>query len=115
MLAVVLSMQSFGQLFAALVAFLALRGGLALDSTWRSVYELGAVPAAVALVYRSIIPESPRYRFNVAQNPNLADFDSTYALLGRAQAEEQRNLQVLLSGERGFEQRHSQARAREHP
>ena len=102
MLAIVFGMQSLGQFFAALVAFLALRGGLALDSTWRLVYGLGAVPAAVALVCRLTIPESPRYTFDVAQNPNLANYDVTYTLHGQARAEEQRHSQLLMNGVYGF-------------
>ena len=75
MLATVFSLQSLGQFSSALVAFAAVRGGLALDSAWRLVYGVAAVPAALALLLRLSIPESPRYTFDVARDADLANFD----------------------------------------
>jgi hypothetical protein len=75
MLAAVFSMQSFGQLFGAVVTVSAVRCGVAFDSGWRLVYGVATVPAAVALFLRFSIPESPRYTFDVARNPDLANFD----------------------------------------
>ena len=75
MLATVFSLQSLGQFSSALVTFAAVRGGLALDSAWRLVYGVAAVPAALALLLRLSIPESPRYTFDVARNADLANFD----------------------------------------
>ena len=78
MLATVFSAQSLGQFFAALVAYLALDSRLPLDSAWRWVYGVAAIPAAIALLFRFTIPESPRYTWDVARNPNKADQDLDY-------------------------------------
>ena len=66
-------MQSLGQFFAALVTFSALVGHYPLDSTWRLLYGLAAVPAAVAILFRLTIPESIRYTFDIERNPNKAN------------------------------------------
>lgn len=73
MLATVFMMQSCGQFFAALVTFSALAGNYPLDSIWRLLYGLAAVPAAVAIVFRLTIPESIRYTFDIERNPNKAN------------------------------------------
>ena len=73
MLATVFMMQSWGQFFAALVTFSALVGHYPLDSTWRLLYGLAAVPAAVAILFRLTIPESIRYTFDIERNPNKAN------------------------------------------
>ena len=69
MLATVFSMQSFGQLLSAIVAC------KAVGSIWRWIYGAGAIPAAIAQYLRLTIPESPRYTFDVAQNPAKLDHD----------------------------------------
>ena len=69
MLATVFSTQSFGQCTAAIVAYAALRGGyLSLDASWRLIYGVAAVPAALACYFRFTIPETPRYLFDVARD-----------------------------------------------
>ena len=78
MLATVFSAQSLGQPFAALVAYLALDSHLPLDSAWRWIYGVATIPAAIALLFRFTIPESPRYTWDVARNPNKADQDLDY-------------------------------------
>ena len=91
MLATVFSLQSLGQFSSALVAFLAVRGGLALDSAWRLVYGVAAIPAAIALFLRLSIPESPRYTFDVARNADLANFDLNFIAGTDSQGGEESN------------------------
>lgn len=49
----------------------------AIDSLWRLVIGLGAVPAAVALAFRYAIPESPRYQMDVLRAVDLTLDDIT--------------------------------------
>ena len=95
MLATVFSLQSLGQFFSALVAFSAVRRGLALDSAWRLVYGVAAFPAAVALFLRLTIPESPRYTFDVARNADLANFDLDFIARRDSQRGDESNCQAL--------------------
>ena len=102
MLATVFSMQSIGQLFAALVAFLAIHFGLTPDSMWRLVYGVGAIPTAVALVFRLTIPESPRYTFDVARNSNQANHDVSYMVQDQVQSQRASHPPVSPDGELEF-------------
>lgn len=69
MLAWVFSAQSLGQCVAAIVAYSALAGGqLPLDTVWRLIYGLAAVPAFFVFVVRRTIPETPRYVYDVQRN-----------------------------------------------
>ena len=94
MLATVFSLQPLGQFFSALVTFSAVRGGLALDSAWRLVYGVAAVPAAAAFFLRWSIPESPRYTFDVARNADLASSDLEFLTGTDAQRRNESNGQV---------------------
>lgn len=40
----------------------------AVDRLWRIVVGVGIVPAAIALIFRFTIPESPRYKLDILQN-----------------------------------------------
>jgi len=83
MLAAVFAMQSFGQCFAAIVAYAAVKNGqMALDTTWRLIYGFAAVPAAIAVMFRSKIPESPRYTWDVRRNPQKANHAIDYMTPG---------------------------------
>jgi PHS family inorganic phosphate transporter-like MFS transporter len=97
MLATVFYMQPCGYLTATLVSVIALVGNKsriptaipkdlgsvksctddemcrrAVDSVWRWVIGIGAVPAAVAIFFRFTIPESPRYTMEVLNRPDEA-------------------------------------------
>lgn len=85
MMAAVFIMQPIGQLMASLVGLIVLltvgrNGGLHLmedddeaakkivDSIWRWVIGVGAIPALIAIGFRLTIPESPRYTLDVDQD-----------------------------------------------
>lgn len=69
MLAWVFSAQSLGQCVAAIVAYGALAGGqMPLDSVWRLIYGVAAIPAFFAFFVRRTIPETPRYVYDVQRN-----------------------------------------------
>ena len=94
MLATVFSFQPLGQFLSALVTFSAVRGGVALDSAWRLVYGVPAIPAAAAFFLRWSIPESPRYTFDVARNADLASSDLEFLTRNDAQRSNETNGQV---------------------
>ncbi|OGM49534.1 inorganic phosphate transporter [Aspergillus bombycis] len=93
MLAAVFLCQSLGQTAAALIALIAVAGfrhslpndpeirectGSCvrnLDSIWRLIVGLGAVPAFIAIWFRLTIIESPRYTADVMQNSLQAAAD----------------------------------------
>jgi len=87
MLAIVLSMQGFAQLFVHGLGALILSGDLprggqsifdtdrhAVEQTWRIVIGLGAVPVAATIFLRLFtdVPESPRYLLTARNDPQLA-------------------------------------------
>ncbi|KAL4866038.1 hypothetical protein BDV12DRAFT_210760 [Aspergillus spectabilis] len=96
MLAAVFLCQSLGQLAANLVALIAVAGfrhrlledtsgsGCTgpcvrdVDSIWRLIVGLGAVPAFIALWFRLTIVESPRYTAEVTHNSLQAAADVSY-------------------------------------
>jgi PHS family inorganic phosphate transporter-like MFS transporter len=78
MMAAVFLMQPLGQLFASVVGLAVLltvgrhlnsetdfEQAVTVDSIWRYVVGVGAIPALVAIVFRLTIPESPRYTLDV--------------------------------------------------
>ncbi|KAF2098772.1 MFS general substrate transporter [Rhizodiscina lignyota] len=88
MLASVFIMQSLGQLVATLVGFGVLEGfrhsthfdtanddeltRRTIDSAWRWVAGVGAIPALVAILFRLTIPESGRFTLDVANESKRA-------------------------------------------
>ncbi|KAK2858396.1 hypothetical protein FQN49_004782 [Arthroderma sp. PD_2] len=97
MISTVFYMQPCGYLAATLVALIAIvghRGSIpqtiptrvedivscmdnpecrrAMDSVWRWVIGIGAVPSAIAIFFRFSIPESPRYTMEVLNRPDEA-------------------------------------------
>lgn len=97
MISTVFYMQPCGYLAATLVALIAMaahRGSIpqnvpkrvediisctdspacrhAMDSVWRWVIGVGAVPSAIAIFFRFSIPESPRYTMEVLNRPDEA-------------------------------------------
>ena len=69
MLALVFSAQSLGQCVAAIVAYGALAGGhMQLDSVWRLIYGVAAIPAFFVFYLRRTVPEAPRYVWDVQRN-----------------------------------------------
>ncbi|OJD13446.1 hypothetical protein AJ78_06100 [Emergomyces pasteurianus Ep9510] len=97
MIATVFFMQPCGYLIATLVALCAIvanKNGLptniptdvdsiisctddelcrrTIDSIWRWVIGVGAIPAAIAILFRISIPESPRYTMEVLNRPDEA-------------------------------------------
>jgi MFS transporter, PHS family, inorganic phosphate transporter len=92
MMAVVFFMQPIGQVLATLItlAFMSCYRRYipdepvekcvgkcigSLDAVWRIIIGFGALPAAVALVFRLTIPESIRYTLHVMNNNDHADVD----------------------------------------
>lgn len=92
MLAAVFIMQSIGQLVATLVGLGVLEGlrnnthfdtagddeltRRTIDSMWRYVAGVGAIPALVAILFRLTIPESGRYTLDV-QNESKRALEET--------------------------------------
>ncbi|KAI7867945.1 phosphate:H+ symporter [Spinellus fusiger] len=76
MMAAVFAMQGIGQLSAGLVGLIATAGyqqaihadQANLDSVWRIVVGMGAVPGVIALYYRLTIPETPRFTIDIEHN-----------------------------------------------
>jgi MFS transporter, PHS family, inorganic phosphate transporter len=90
MMATVFLMQSLGQAFAATVSIIAIASvkdhfnnpTIAIDSMWRWIYGVGAIFPAIAMLLRMTIPESPRFTFDVLQNPKQASKDTKSMLNG---------------------------------
>lgn len=95
MLSWVFFAQPLGQLLANVLSFAAVEGfrsqitndrlscGVedlkclrAIDRLWRLVVGLGIIPAAIALVFRFTIPESPRYQLDVLRNVQVVVEDT---------------------------------------
>ena len=85
MLAAVFFMQPIGQMVATVVSIIAIAAvnrdnfqsdRAAVDSIWRGVVAVGAVPAVIALFFRLTIPESPRYILDVQKDPARAQEDA---------------------------------------
>ncbi|OQO13274.1 hypothetical protein B0A48_01502 [Cryoendolithus antarcticus] len=95
MLSAVFLMQPLGQLVAWLVGIAALAGlsqyydfsvgldisgndhaAVGIDILWRIVVGVGAVPAAIAIIFRWTIPESGRYTIAVKQDAKTALSDT---------------------------------------
>lgn len=80
MVALIFSMQGFGQVAAALVTIIVLacfRGAVEanvdnLDYVWRICIGLGAVPAVLTVYGRLTMPESPRYAVKVQNDEKRA-------------------------------------------
>ncbi|KAI1797395.1 phosphate transporter [Ganoderma leucocontextum] len=87
MMVVVGANQGWGQLTAALVAFIiiaAYKSSLLhddpavlahVDFMWRLLIGLGCVPGAIALYFRLTIPETPRFTMDVERNVKQASQD----------------------------------------
>jgi PHS family inorganic phosphate transporter-like MFS transporter len=81
MIAAVFSMQGFGMLSAAATACICLAAFQSsiennvdkLDTVWRLLIGLGAVPAALTIYLRARLPETPRYTMQVNKNVKTAE------------------------------------------
>jgi len=58
--------QALGLIIGPLIALTLLGSGASNDTAWRVLLALGAVPAAAVIYLRCRMPESPRYRVQVA-------------------------------------------------
>jgi MFS family permease len=58
--------QALGLIIGPLIALALLGSGASNDTAWRVLLALGAVPAAAVIYLRCRMPESPRYRAQVA-------------------------------------------------
>jgi MFS family permease len=58
--------QALGLIIGPLIALALLGSGASNDTAWRVLLALGAVPAAAVIYLRCRMPESPRYRVQVA-------------------------------------------------
>lgn len=91
MMSAVFLMQPLGQLMAWVVGLSAITGlsrsfnfssttthndDIGIDILWRIVVGVGAVPAAVAILFRWTIPESGRYTYDVRQDGRTAIRDT---------------------------------------
>jgi MFS transporter, PHS family, inorganic phosphate transporter len=86
MMATVFFMQPLGQLSGNLVSLIVVvvcrRQGDAdlirtVDIMWRWVIGIGVVPGVVALLFRLVIPETPRFIIDIEDDPIKAEFDAT--------------------------------------
>jgi MFS transporter, PHS family, inorganic phosphate transporter len=59
--------QALGLIIGPLIALALLGSGASDDTAWRVLLALGAVPAAAVIYLRCRMPESPRYRVQVAE------------------------------------------------
>ncbi|KAF9766687.1 hypothetical protein IL306_000874 [Fusarium sp. DS 682] len=79
MLSAVFSMQSVGRLLSYAVSLGALRGShpgddeetrrLAIDRVWRWTVGVALIPAAIAILLRLTIPETPRFHAGIMKDP----------------------------------------------
>lgn len=94
-------MQGIGQFAAGIVALICVvgfKGSLseangvaacsgdcleAMDKIWRVIIGFGAVPGCIALYYRLTIPETPRYTFDIARDPEKAGEDTKAYIQGK--------------------------------
>ncbi|MCJ1475079.1 acid phosphatase pho5 [Lambiella insularis] len=101
MMGSVFAMQGIGQFAAGVVALICVsgfKGSLseaksnatcsgdcqeAMDKIWRIIIGFGAVPGCIALYYRLTIPETPRYTFDVARDPEKAGEDTKAYIQGK--------------------------------
>ncbi|KAA8648923.1 phosphate transporter [Aspergillus tanneri] len=86
MMATVFFMQPLGQIAGNLVSLIVVavskKQGYddltrTVDIMWRWVVGIGVIPGVVATVFRFAIPESPRFIFEVEDDPVKAEFDAT--------------------------------------
>ncbi|KAG0140366.1 hypothetical protein CROQUDRAFT_691071 [Cronartium quercuum f. sp. fusiforme G11] len=99
MITAVFASQGFGQLAAAIVSLMVVRAferpirsdkipGTSVETCWRLLIGLGAIPAACALYFRLTITESARYQLNVAQQVAEVEEDGQAFLSSRGEREE---------------------------
>lgn len=88
MMTAVIAAQGWGQFSAAVVGIvvvtayknqilnsLDLSDPSTVDSCWRLIIGLGAIPAALALYFRLTIPETPRFTMDIEMNVHQASKD----------------------------------------
>jgi len=61
LLATSLLMMPLGGLVSAIVAYILYSSGINSSLLWRIIFALGAIPAIVVILFRSRLPESPRW------------------------------------------------------
>ncbi|MCJ1295277.1 acid phosphatase pho5 [Xylographa carneopallida] len=101
MMGSVFAMQGIGQFAAGIIALIAVAGfkdslstaksvavcdgncAESVDKIWRIIIGFGAVPGCIALYYRLTIPETPRFTFDVARDPEKAGEDTKAYIQGR--------------------------------
>ncbi|KIJ22348.1 hypothetical protein M422DRAFT_107654, partial [Sphaerobolus stellatus SS14] len=83
----VFSAQGWGQFTAAVIGAIVVRAfkseiesqtsanPIAVDTCWRLIIGLGAVPGVIALYYRLTIPETPRFTMDIERNIHQAAQD----------------------------------------
>jgi PHS family inorganic phosphate transporter-like MFS transporter len=94
-------MQGIGQFAAGIIALITAAGfkdslssaktvavcsggcNESMDKMWRVIIGFGAVPGCIALYYRLTIPETPRYTFDVARDPEKAGEDVKAYIQGK--------------------------------
>src|SRR5581483_10670159 len=64
--------QALGLIVGPLIALALLGAGFGNDTVWRVLLGLGALPAAAVIYLRTRMPESPRYRVQVAERGGRA-------------------------------------------
>src|SRR5581483_6820392 len=64
--------QALGLIVGPLIALALLGSGAGNDTAWRVLLALGAAPAAAVIYLRCKMPESPRYRMQVAERAERA-------------------------------------------
>lgn len=86
MMTAVFASQGFGQLTAALVSLIIVKGfetkikhdgltGESVDYCWRLLIGLGSIPGMIALYFRLTIPETPRFTMDIERDVQAAVSD----------------------------------------
>ena len=96
-------MQGIGQFAAGIIALIVVSGfkdslstaktvaacdgncAESVDKMWRVIIGFGAVPGCIALYYRLTIPETPRFTFDVARDPEKAGEDTKAYIQGKSE------------------------------
>lgn len=83
----VFAAQGWGQFAAAIVGLIVVAASKShimkdnpmdpatVDTTWRILIGIGAIPACIALYYRLTIPETPRFTMDIERNVRQAAQD----------------------------------------
>ncbi len=100
LVSMVFSMQAVGLITGPIVALTLLASGMNPDLAWRLMLGFGAIPAALVIILRRRMPESPRYTAQVRGNDKeAAQGLKSFAGAEIVQPEEKERTQRLTLGQ----------------